>query len=129
MTHSQFHASVVFGAIVVLASVAVLAPPVPPASAEAQAARICREQGVKPASPGYDYCLLRAEQAIEWGEPQLARAYARVTAEAREACQAYGLEPTSAGYRACLDRETKARSLLVFSEEKLKFGPQLADHP
>jgi K+-transporting ATPase c subunit len=129
MTHSQFHASLVFGAIVVLASVALLAPPVPPASAEVQAARICREQGVKPASPGYDYCLMQAEQAIEWGEPQLARAFARVTAEAREACQGYGLEPTSAGYQACLDRETKARRLLVFSEEKLNFGPQLADHP
>ena len=129
MTHSQFHASLVFGAVVVLASVALLAPPVPPASAEVQAARICREQGVKVASPGYDYCLLQAERAIEWGEPQLARALARVTAEAREACQGYGLAPASAGYQACLDRETRARSLLVFNEEQLRFGPQLADHP
>ena len=129
MTHSQFHASLVFGAIVVLAGVALLAPPVPPASAEVQAARICREQGVKPASPGYDYCLLQAERAIEWGDPHVARAHARVTAEAREACQAYGLEPASAGFQSCLDRETKARSLLVFSEESLKFGPQIADHP
>ncbi len=129
MTHSQFHASVAFGTIVVLAGVALLAPPVPPASAEVQASRICREQGVKPASPGYDHCLLQAERAIEWGEPQLARAFARVTAEARAACQADGLDPSSAGYQSCLDRETKARNLLVFSEEKLKFGPQIADHP
>ncbi len=129
MTHSQFHASVAFGAIVVRAGVALLAPPVPPASAEVQAARICREQGVKPASPGYDYCLFQAERAIEWGDPQIGRTYARVTAEAREACQAYGLEPASAGFQSCLDRETKARSLLVFSEESLKFGPQIADHP
>lgn len=129
MTHSQFHASVVCGAIVVLAGVALLAPPVPPASAEVQASRLCREEGVKPASPGYDACLLQAERAIKWGDPQLARAFARVAAEAREACQAYGLEPTSAGYQACLEREIKARNLLVFSEEKLNFGPQLADHP
>ncbi len=129
MTHSQFHACVAFGTIVVLAGVALLAPPVPPASAEVQASRICREQGVKPASPGYDYCLIQAERAIAWGEPQLARTFARVTAEAREACQAAGLDPASVGYQSCLDRETKARNLLVFSEEKLKFGPQIADHP
>jgi hypothetical protein len=72
---------------------------------------------------------MQAERAIEWGEPEMARAYARVAAEARDACQAYGLDPASGGYRECMDRETKARSLLVFSDEKLKFGPQLADHP
>ncbi len=129
MTHSQFHASLALGAIVVLAGVALLAPPVPPASAEVQAARICREEGIKPASPAYSSCLLQTERAIEWGDPQFARAFARVTAEAREACQADGLDPSSAGYQACLDREIKARNLLVFADEKLKFGPQLADHP
>lgn len=129
VTHNQFHASLAFGTIVVLATVALLAPPVPPASAEVQAARICREEGVKPASPNYDYCLMQAERAIEWRDPQIARAYARAAAEAREACQAYGLTPTTSGYQACLDRETKARNLLVFSDERLKFGPQLADHP
>ena len=129
MTHSQINAGMAFGCIAVLAAVAFLAPPVPPASAEVQAARICREQGVKPASEGYEYCLMQAERAIEWGEPEMARAYARVTAEARDACQTYGLDPASGGYRECMDRETKARSLLVFSDEKLKFGPQLADHP
>jgi len=129
MTHSQMNAGMAFGCIAVLAAVAFLAPPVPPASAEVQASRICREQGVKPASEGYEYCLMQAERAIEWGEPEMARAYARVAAEARDACQAYGLDPASGGYRECMDRETKARSLLVFSDEKLKFGPQLADHP
>ena len=129
MTHSQFHASLAFGTVVVLATVALIAPPVPPASAEVQAARICREESVKPASPNYDYCLKQAERAIEWGEPQIARAYARAAAEAKETCQAYGLQPTSSGYQACLDRETKARNLLVFSDEALRFGPQLADHP
>ena len=126
MTHSQTHAALAFGSIVILAGVALLAPPVPPASAEAQAARICREEGVKPASEGYDYCLRQAEHAIEAGDPQIARAYARVTAEAREACQSYGLEPASSGYRTCMERETKARSLMVFADEKLRFGPQIA---
>ena len=126
MTRSQFHAGIAFGTIAILASVALLAPAVPPASAEAQASRICREQGVTPTIAGYDYCLMQAERAIEWGEPEIARAYARVTSESREACQSYGLEPTTGGYRNCFDRETKARSLLVFSDEKLKFGPQLA---
>jgi hypothetical protein len=127
MTHSQTHAGIAFASIVALAGIALLAPPVPPASAEVQASRICREQGVKPNTAGYDYCLLQAERALEWGEPELARAYARVTSESREACQSYGLEPTSSGYSACMERETKARTLLIFSEEKLRFGPQIAD--
>lgn len=126
MTHSQTHAGVAFASIVVLAGIALLAPPVPPALAEVQASRICREEGVKPNSAGYDYCLLQAERALEWSEPAMARAYARVAAESREACQSYGLEPTSSGHSSCMDRESKARSLLVFSEEKLRFGPQLA---
>lgn len=126
MTHSQTHASIAFASVVVLAALALMAPPVPPASAEVQASRICREQGVKPNTAGYDYCLLQAERALEWGEPNMARAYARVAAESREACQSYGLEPTSSGYAACMERETKARSLLIFSEEKINYGPQLA---
>lgn len=126
MTRSQIHAGIALGTIAILAGVALLSPAVPPASAEAQAARICREQGAKSSLAGYDYCLMQAERAIEWGEPEIARAYARVTVESREACQAYGLEPASGGYRNCFDRETKARSLLVFSDEKLRFGPQLA---
>jgi hypothetical protein len=126
MTHSQTHAALAFGCIVVLAGVALLAPPVPPASAEAQAARICREEGVKPASEGYDYCLLQAERAIAGGDARIARAYARVAAGARDACQSYGLEPASSGYRSCMERETKARSLMVFADEKLQFGPQIA---
>jgi len=126
MTHSQTHASIAFASIVVLATIALVAPPVPPASAEVQASRICREQGVKPATAGYDYCLMQAERALEWGEPAMARAYARVAAESRESCQASGLEPTSSGYNACMERETKARSLLIFSEEKINYGPQLA---
>ena len=126
MTHSQTHAGIAFASIVVLATVALMAPPVPPASAEVQASRICREQGVKPATAGYDYCLLQAERALEWGEPEMARAYARVASESREACQSYGLDPASSGYSSWMDRETKARSLLIFSEEKLRFGPQLA---
>lgn len=126
MTHSQTHASIAFAGIVVLGAIALMAPPVPPASAEVQASRICREQGVKPNSAGYDYCLLQAERALEWGEPGMARAYARVASESREACQSYGLEPTSSGYAACMERETKARSLLIFSEENINYGPQLA---
>jgi hypothetical protein len=91
-----------------------------------QASRICREQGVTASHADYDYCLMKAERAIEWGEPEMARAFARVTAEARQACQSHGLDPASSGYRSCFDRETKARTLLVFRDEKLKFGPQLA---
>lgn len=126
MTHTQTHAGIAFASIVVLAAIGLMAPPVPPASAEVQASRICREEGVKPNTAGYDYCLLQAERALEWGEPAMARAYARVAAESREACQSYGLQPASGGHTSCMNRETKARSLLVFSEEKLRFGPQLA---
>ena len=127
MTHSQIHAGMAFASILVLAGVALLAPAVPPASAEMQASRICREQGITPSSAGYDYCLWQAEKALEWGEPEIAHALARVTVEAREACRSQGLEPTTGDYRVCMDRETKVRSLLVFSDEKLKFGPQLAN--
>ena len=35
-------------------------PPIPPASAQSQAQRICREQGVTPSSDGYEYCLSQA---------------------------------------------------------------------
>lgn len=126
MTHTQTHAGIAFVSIVVLAAIGLMAPPVPPASAEVQASRICREEGVKPNSAGYDYCLLQAERALEWGEPAMARAYARVAAESRDACQSYGLQPASSGHASCMERETKARSLLVFSEEKLRFGPQIA---
>lgn len=126
MTHSQTHAGIAFVSIAALAIVGLMAPPVPPASAEVQASRICREQGLKPNSAGYEFCLLQAERALESGEPDMARAYARVAAESREACQAYGLEPTSSAYSACMERETRARTLLIFSEEKLRFGPQLA---
>jgi hypothetical protein len=126
VTRSQIHAGIAFGSILVLASVAVLAPAVPPASAEMQASRICREQGITTASAGYDICLWQAEKALEGGEPEIARALARVTAEAREACRSRGLEATTGDYRVCMERETKVRSLLVFSDEKLKFGPQLA---
>jgi hypothetical protein len=95
-------------------------PPVPPASAQSQAQRLCREQGVTPKSDTYEYCLSQTTRALEWGEPRKAP---------REACLGYGLQPQTSGFRTCLDRETYARGLMVYADEPPKYGPQIADHP
>ena len=48
MTHSQMHAGIAIGATVLVGALIAFLPPVPPASAQSHAQRICREEGVKP---------------------------------------------------------------------------------
>lgn len=127
MTNSRIHAAIALGSVVVVGAFVAFLPPVPQASAQSQAERICREQGVQPQADGYEYCLSQATRAVEWGEPKLARSFAKVTVEAREACLGYGLKPQTSGFAACMDRETNARGLLVYADEQPKYGPQIAD--
>lgn len=129
MTNSQTHAAIAIGTVVVIGAFIAFLPPVPPASAQSQGQRICREQGVKPTAETYEYCLSQTTRALEWGEPALARGFARVAVEARDACLGYGLQPQTAGFKACLDKETTARGMLVYADEAPTYGPQIADHP
>jgi len=129
MTNSRIHAAIALGSLVMLGAFVAFLPPVPPASAQTQAQRICREQGIAPNAEGYEYCLSQSVRALEWGEPKLAHSFARVAAEAREACLGNGLQPQTAGFRACIEREVYARGLLVLADEPPNYGPQVADHP
>jgi len=129
MTNSRVHAALAVGSVLFIGAFAAFVPPIPPASAQSQAQRICREQGVTPRSDGYEYCLSQATRALEWGEPALARNFARVTVNAREACLGYGLQPQTEGFQTCLDRETYARGLMVHADAEPNYGPQIADHP
>ena len=126
MSHNQIHAGLALGCTALAAVLVAALPPVPPASAQSQAQRICREQGVKTDSEAYEYCLSQATRSIEWGEPQMAVTFAQVAAESRKACLSYGLRAGSAGLRACIDKETQARALLVFANEAPQYGPQIA---
>jgi hypothetical protein len=129
MTNSRLHAAIALGSVVFVGAFAAFLPPVPPASAQSQAQRICREQGVSPKSDGYEYCLSQATRALEWGEPALARSFARVTVSARDACLDRGLQPQTTGFKTCIDRETYARGLMVHADGQPTYGPQIADHP
>jgi hypothetical protein len=129
MTNSRVHAVIALGGALIVGAFAAFVPPIPPASAQSQAQRICREQGISPRSDGYEFCLSQATRALYWGEPGLARSFARVTVNARDACLGYGLQPQTAGFQACIDRETYARGLMVQVDEQPKYGPQIADHP
>lgn len=129
MTNSRLHAAIALGGALIVAVFAAFVPPVPPASAESQAQRICREQGISTRSDGYEYCLSQATRALYWGEPGLARSFARVTVAAREACLNYGLQPQTTGFQACIDRETYARGLMVHADAAPEYGPQIADPP
>ena len=127
MTNSRMHAAIALGTAVIVGAFVAFLPPVPPASAQSQAQRICREQGVMPKTEGYEYCLSQATRALEWGEPKLALSFARVAVDAREACLGYGFQPDTSGFRTCIDRETYARGLMVYADEQPKYGPQIAD--
>ena len=129
MTHSQTHAGLAIGSTVLIGLAIAFLPPVPPASAQSQAQRICREEGVKPTTETYEYCLSQTTRALEWGEPKLARGFARVAVEARDACLGYGLQPQTDGFKACIDKETAARGLLVLADEEVTYGPQIAVQP
>ncbi len=126
MTRSPLHAGLALGSAFLIAGVVALAPPIPPASAQSQAERICREQGLKPSSEGYEYCISQATRALEWGKPEIAYTMARVTADARDACLEYGMTPATSGYKSCMERETHARRLLVFTDEP-QYGKEIAE--
>jgi len=126
MTRSQLNATAALGSALLAAALVAFLPPVPPASAQSMAQRICREQGLKPGMEGHEYCLSQTTRSLEWGEPEMARKFARVAASAREACLSYGLQVQTSGLQACIDKETAARALLVFATEELKYGPQVA---
>ena len=127
MTRSQIHASIALGCTLALAVVAaIIVPPVPSVSAAEHAERICRGNDIRPNSVGYEYCMSQAVQALDGGEPEMAYMLGRVAAAAREACQSSGLQPQSTAFQACFDRETQARRLLIFTDQNLDVGPQLA---
>ena len=123
------HATIALGSALMVGFFVAFLPPIPPASAQSQAQRICREQGVKPNSDAYEYCLSQTTRALEWGEPQMAVSFAQVSAEARDACLSYGLHARTPGLQSCIDKEGTARTLLIFANEEPNYGPQVADHP
>lgn len=129
MTNSRVHAAIALGGVLIVGAFVAFVPPIPPASAESQAQRICREQGIAPRSDGYEYCLSQATRALYWGEPALARSFARVAVSAREACFGSGLQPQTTGFQACFDREAYVRGLMVHADAAPDYGPQIADHP
>lgn len=117
MTRSHHWAGIALGSTLLVAIAASIVPSTPPASAQSQAERICLGQGIGSTSAGYEYCLSQATRALEWGKPELAYSLARMTADSRDACMAYGLAPTTTDYRSCLERETHARSQVIYSDE------------
>ena len=134
MTHSQTHAGIAIGATVLIGLVIAFLPPVPPASAQSQAQRICREEGVKPTTETYEYCLAQTTRALEWASPSWPAVLpAWRWAARRDACLGYGLQPQTDGFKACIEKETAARGLLVLADEEVTYGPQIAtpvaDHP
>lgn len=127
MTNSRIHAAIALGSVLVAGVLIAFLPPVPPASAQSQAQRICREQGLKPGMEAYEYCLAQTTRALEWGEPRLAYGFARVAADSRDACLSYGLPQQTSGLQSCIDRETTARAILIYADEEPIYGPQIAD--
>jgi hypothetical protein len=123
MTNSRLHAAIALGSALIVAAFVFLVPPIPPVTAQSHAQRICREQGIGPPSEVYKYCLSQAIRVLEWGEPKLARRFARVAVDAQEACLGYGLQPQTSGFRTCIDREFFARSLLVSPDARASVRP------
>ena len=117
MTRTHHWAGLALVSTLLVALAASIVPSTPPFSAQSRADRICLDQGIGSTSVGYEYCLAQATRALEWGRPELAYSLARMTADSRDACLAYGLAPTTADYRACLERETHARSQVIYSDE------------
>ena len=117
MTRSHHWAGLALGSTLLVAIAVATIPSVPPASAQSQAER---------ASAGYEYCLSQTTRALEWNRPELAFALARMTADSRDACRDYGLEPTMTDFRFCLERETYARSQVIFSDEP-RYEHQIAN--
>ena len=123
MTNSRLHAAIALVSALIVGAFVAFLPPIPPATAQSQAQRICREQGISPRSEVHEYCLSQATRVLEWGEPKLARSFARVAVDAHEACLGYGLQPQTSGFRTCIDREFYARGLLVSPDVRASMPP------
>lgn len=126
MIRSHVYAAIALGSALIVGAFVAFLPPVAPASAQSQAQRICREQGVKPDSEAYEYCLSQATRALEWGDPLMAHSFARVAAEARDACLSRGLQARTPTLQACVDKEAQARASAIFASEEPRYGPQIA---
>lgn len=127
MTPSRFHAAIAFGSALIVGFFVAFLPPVSPASAESQAQRICREEGMDRGSPGYAYCLAEATRSLQEARPYQARKFARVAADSHDACERYGLEPQTKGFQSCIHKEAYTRSLLMHAEDEPVYGPDIAD--
>lgn len=113
MTNSRLHAAIAVGSVLFVGVFVAFLPPLPPASAQSLANRICREQGVSERSEGHEHCMAQVIRALESDEPHLARNFARVVVDARQACLGLGLQAETPDFRNCLKRESYARGLLV----------------
>lgn len=69
MTNSRVHAAIALGGALIVGAFVAFVPPIPPASAQSHAQRICREQGISPQSDGYEYCLSQATRAYTGASP------------------------------------------------------------
>ena len=107
------HAAIALVSVLIVGALMALLPPIPPVSAQGNAQRICREEGISPDSEVQDLCLSQTIGALERGELRLTRAFARVAVDAQEACLRAGLQPQTESFRACTDRESYGRGLLV----------------
>ncbi len=129
MTNSRIHAAIALGSAMMVGAFVAFLPPVPPASAQSQAQRICREQGISPRCDGYEYCLSQATRALNGASRARAQFCPRHRRRAR--CLP-GLRPAAADLglpaRASIARPTRV-GLLVYADEQPKYGPQIADHP
>jgi hypothetical protein len=129
MTNSHKFAAIALGSLLVVGALVAFLPPVPPASAQSQAQRMCREEGLKPKMDGYEYCLSQATRALEWSEPRLARSFARVAEDARAACLSHGVRERTPAMKACIEKETSARASTIYANAEPTYGPQIAgDH-
>ena len=113
MANSRLHASIALGGVLIVGAFVAFLPPIPPVSAQGHAQRICREEGISPASEVHDICLSQTIRGLEQGEVRFARRYARVAVDAQEACLRSGLQPQTENFRTCVDRESYARGQLV----------------
>ena len=75
------------------------------------AARICRDYGVRPGSAAYDTCINRAASAYDRDQPGLATAEAARVSDVRNLCLSYGIAPQTLGYRECVSAELDRRAI------------------
>ena len=101
-----------WSSVLILGAFVAFLPPIPPVSAEGHAQRICREEGISLNSEVHKNCLSQTIGALERGELQLARGFARVAVDPQEACLRSGLQP---GRRTSAPALTESRTAAVSS--------------